>query len=149
MEDFRGALPSASLIVGAMDWNRYKARCHSPDVWSRWMLAQTLELVSADAGISGHLRRALAHSPLAKPLGHKGSAATDMFELHLNAAQADTVVAMVRRAVESGAETRDTRGRGLGGFLEAWLEYRRFVAADGCPREDGVAAGESACSPKS
>ena len=112
-----------------MDWDEYKARCDSPEVWSRWMLAQTLELLSGDAELSAPLHRALNGEPIAKPPGHKGGDATDMFELRLDEVQADAVVARVRRAVERGAETEGTRGRGLGGFLEAWMEYRGFIAA--------------------
>lgn len=132
-----------------MDWERYKALCDGPQVWSRWVLSQTIELVSSDAELAAQLRRAFAGKPLAKPPGHKGGAATDMFELHLNAAQADTVVTMVRRAVEGGEETQGTRGRGLGGFLKAWLDYRRFVSAHDRPRGDGAPAGEGACSARS
>ncbi len=119
-----------------MDWQRYKARCDSPDIWSRWMLVQTIELLRKDAALAAPLRCALAGVPLAKPPGHKGGAATDMFQLRLSLAQADAVVAVVRRAVERGRETEGTRGRGLGGFLEAWLEYRRFLLAGEHRREE-------------
>ena len=134
---------------GEMDWDEYKARCDSPGVWSRWMLGETLELLSGNVELSAPLRRAMAGEPIAKPPGHKGGDATDMFELRLSAAQADLVVARVRRAVERGAETEGTRGRGLGGFLEAWLEYRGFIAtqqrspADTESREVGACSQES------
>ena len=119
-----------------MDWDGYKARCDSPEVWSRWMLLQTLELLSVEAEVGAPLRRALAGEPLAKPPGHKGGAATDMFELWLDEAQAEAVLGAVSRAVERGAETEGTRGRGLGGFLEAWEEYRRFIGEGGpCSQE--------------
>ncbi len=110
-----------------MDWQQYKSRCDSPEVWSRWMLEQTLELLD-DASIAGEpLRHALADEPLAKPPGHKGGEATDMFALRMSAAQVDAVVDVVRRAVERRLETSGTRGRGLGGFLEAWAEYGQAV----------------------
>ena len=132
-----------------MDWERYKARCDSPEVWSRWMLGQTLELLSGDAELSAPLHRALAGEAIAKPPGHRGGGATDMFELRLDQAQADAVVARVRRAVERGAETEGTRGRGLGGFLEAWMEYRGFIAAQRRLTEV-LAPGETdSCSPES
>lgn len=115
-----------------MDWKRYKALCDSPAFWSRWMLTQTIELVAEDAELVASLNRALAAAPLAKPPGHKGGAATDMFEVRLSAAETDAVVARVRRGVVRGTETEGTRGRGLGGFLEAWLEYQRFVLANEC-----------------
>ena len=75
------------------------------------------------------LRRALAGEPLVKPPGHKGGDATDMFELRISAAQADAVVAVLREAKARDVRTSGTRHRGLGGFLEAWEEYRRFIAA--------------------
>lgn len=132
-----------------MDWVGYKTRCDSPEVWSRWMLGETLELLSGDAELSAALRDALTAEPIAKPAGHKGGEATDMFELRLDEAQADAVVARVRRAVERGAVTEGTRGRGLGGFLEAWMEFRDFIAAQQrAPAKIG--SGEAgACSPES
>ena len=132
-----------------MDWEAYKARCDSPEVCSRWMLGETLQLLSGDAQLSVPLRRALAGEPVAKPPGHKGGGATDMFELRLDEAQADAVVARVRRAVQRGAETAGTRGRGLGGFLEAWLEYRDFVAAQPRSPEPSASREAGACSPES
>ncbi len=117
--------------IEPVDWSTYKARCDSPEVWSRWMLLQTLELLDDNPGVGGTLRRALAAKPLAKPPGHKGGAPTDMFELWMSLAQAETVVDAVRRAVARQAETSATRGRGLGGFLEAWTEYREFIARHG------------------
>ena len=132
-----------------MDWDRYKARCDSPEVWSRWMLEQTIELLSGDPQLAGSLGGAIATGPLVKPPGHKGGAATDMFELHLSAKQVDAVAAAVRRAVDGGEETEGTRGRGLGGFLEAWMEYRQFVTAVERRLRDAASAGQDACSPKS
>ena len=134
-----------------MDWDAYKARCDSPEVWSRWMLSQTLELLSGDAELGAPLRRALCGKPIAKPSRHKGGACTDMFELRLDETQAEAVVAAVRRAVERGAVTAGTRRRGLRGFLEAWVEYRRFIAAQQrLPKdEDSESREGGACSPES
>lgn len=112
-----------------MDWQRYKARCDAPDVWSRWMLMQTLELLAGQEELIVPLQRALDGRPLAKPAGHKGGPATDMFQLALSEAQADAILAAVRQAAQRGAQTSGTRGRGLGGFQEAWLECRQFLAA--------------------
>lgn len=112
-----------------MDWQPYKARCNAPDVWSRWMLMQTVELLAGRDELIAPLRRALKGRPLAKPAGHKGGSATDMFPLTLNEAQADAILAAVRKAAQQGAQTSGTQGRGLGGFPEAWLEYRQFLAA--------------------
>lgn len=69
----------------------------------------------------------MAGAPLAKPQGHKGGAATDMFVLHLDAAAASAIAKRVEAAAAEGLETSGTRGRGLGGFPEAWREYREFI----------------------
>ena len=126
-----------------MDWKHYKARCEAPEVWSRWMLVQTMELVAGHPRLVAELRRAMAAQPLAKPPGHKGGSATDMFELNLTAFQADTILAVVRQAAERGADTAGTRGRGLGGFVAAWLDYRRSVSAAGPGCTGGASAADS------
>ena len=72
-----------------------------------------------------------------------------MFELRLDEAHVDAVVARVRRAVERGAETEGTRGRGLGGFLEAWMEYRDFIAAQHRFPEDDQSRKVGTCSHES
>ena len=73
------------------------------------------------------LRSALAGVPLAKPQGHKGGEATDMLVLNLDAAAASAIAKRVEAAAAEGLETSGTRGRGLGGFPEAWREYREFI----------------------
>ena len=98
-----------------MDWDEYKRRCDTPGVVSRWMLERTAELV--DPAVAEHLLAATSDKPLPKPDGHKGGAATDMFELELDDAIADTVVAAVERA-HAGGQSK------LRGFVAAWREYR-------------------------
>ena len=93
------------------------------------MLRQTLELLGDDAPAADSLRRALAGTPLSKPVGHKGGDVTDMLELRMNAAEVEAVVDVVCQAAAGREETSGTRGRGLGGFVEAWQEYRQFIAA--------------------
>ena len=144
-----GARGSELESESNVDWDEYRVRCDSPEVWSRWMLAQMLELLSGDAELSAPLHRALSGEPIAKPRGHKGGDATDMFELRLDEAHADAVVARVRRAVERGVETEGTRGRGLGGFLEAWMEYRDFIAAQHRLPEDNQSRKVGTCSHES
>jgi hypothetical protein len=111
-----------------MDWERYKARCDEPGVWSRWMLNQTLELLDDPhapdlAPLQQALLQALQTAPLPKPDGHKGDDRTDMFELKLEAAEIARILEHVRRARAAGRSTSGTSGRGLGGFEEAWAEY--------------------------
>ena len=91
------------------------------------MLTQTLELLADRPDLAAPLRKALAGAPLAKPQGHKGGEATDMLVLDLDAAAASAIAKRVEAAVAEGLETSGTRGRGLGGFREAWREYDEFI----------------------
>ncbi|MCZ6655781.1 MAG: hypothetical protein O7C67_00655 [Gammaproteobacteria bacterium] len=109
-----------------MDWNCYKQRCDKPEMWSRWMLNETIELVGDQSHLAQTLEAVLREEPLAKPPGHRGGPETDMFELALDIADVDTIVAAVRQAVEHKATT--SGGRGLGGFAEAWQEFQRHVS---------------------
>jgi hypothetical protein len=109
-----------------VNWQQYKARCDSPEVYSRWMLQQTLELLS-DERVADRLLAALSGVPLQKPDDHRGGATADMFVLSLTLAEARTVLAEVAAAVARGATTTATRNRGLGGFVEAWGEYVRYL----------------------
>ncbi len=109
-----------------MDWARYKALCDTPDVCSRWMLQQTLELLN-DGGLQARLERILAQRPLPKPDDHRGGAATDMFRVDLSLEEVRAVRRQVEAARVRGESTSATRGRGLGGFIEAWQEYEAFL----------------------
>ena len=91
------------------------------------MLRQTLELLVDRPDLEAPLRKALAGVPLAKPQGHKGGEATNMLVLNLDAAAASAIAKRVVAAAEEGLETSGTRGRGLGGFREAWREYGEFT----------------------
>lgn len=127
-----------------MDWNRYKALCDTPDVCSRWLLEQTLELMAGDPDervadpvhqqAAAHLRRILAGQPLVKPDDHRGGPVSDMFATTLSLAEVRALRTVVDRAIAQDRRTRATAGRGLGGFAEAWLEYQRHL--EGRPAED-------------
>lgn len=108
-----------------MNWAEYKQACDQPDVVSRWMLEQTCELLDAEnADLSDALRRVLRNGrPLPKPADHRGAAATEMFRIELDATAAHRICNCVTAAVADQIETSGTRGRGLGGFVEAWREY--------------------------
>lgn len=110
-----------------MDWERYKNLCDSPQVFSRWMIEQSVELLRARQIDCDVLVSALNGSALDKPADHRGGRATDMFELALSAGDAEVFVAAIAAAVAEGAQTSGTRDRGLGGFLEAWQEYARSL----------------------
>src|SRR5262245_12419253 len=110
-----------------MDWREYKALCDSPRVFSRWMLEQTIELLESEPTLASLVASSLDATALQKPIDHRGGVQTDMFEVSLSGQDARTVVRVIDAAVTAGRATRATRGRGLGGFREAWLEYARFV----------------------
>lgn len=108
-----------------MDWNRYKQLCDLPNVFSRWMLEQTLELLEDD--LARRIERLLAGAPLEKPADHRGGAISDMFELSLTREELVRICRSVDAAATAGRCTSATGGRGLGGFREAWAEYLRAV----------------------
>lgn len=109
-----------------MDWDRYKVICDTPDVCSRWLLDQTLELMD-DPALVNRLTGALDGSPIEKPDDHEGGAETDMFRLSLTLSDVRAVRSRVEDAAASGVTTSGTRGRGLGGFAETWREYEQFL----------------------
>lgn len=115
-----------------MEWDEYRKLCDRPNVVSRWMLAQTIELLEgADrpalaAALAAALDPARARQ-LPKPAGHRGGRETDMFELALERTCVDEIAATVAACVAANVRTSGTLARGLGGFAEAWEEYRRWL----------------------
>ncbi len=107
----------------ALDWECYKRICDEPQVFSRWMLEQTGELL--DATLAAQIDPATLGVPYDKPADHQGSAATDMFRLALDRHTLRAIHAAVQAAVLEQRRTSGTRARGLGGFEEAWAEYLR------------------------
>jgi hypothetical protein len=108
-----------------MNWTAYKQACDQPDVVSRWMLEQTCELLDAEhADLSDALKKVLRlGKPLPRPADHKGGEATEMFRIELGCNAARRICDCVNAAAAAQIETSGTRGRGLGGFVEAWREY--------------------------
>jgi hypothetical protein len=94
------------------------------------MLEQTAELMAAagEAALCERLQRELAAPPLPKPADHKGGPATDMFVLVLELPVVEAICNAVSRSVASGVRSSGTRRRGLGGFAEAWNEYKRYCS---------------------
>ena len=113
------------MVTIALDWERYKRICDTPNVFSRWMLEQTAELT--DPLLSQLLEAALTTTPLAKPVDHRGGPSTDMFELELSLDQTRSVAKSVAAALVEGRTSSATRERGLGGFREAWNDYLRYL----------------------
>jgi len=113
-----------------MDWNDYKALCDSPWMFSRWMLEQTMEVLSGAPHLATGLRRALEGAPLDRPADHRGGTATDMLEVVLGAEEARSIHKLVLDAVDAKLTTSGTKSRGLGGFAEAWGEYVGYVVGE-------------------
>ena len=109
-----------------MDWKRYKQICDTPNVFSRWMLEQTGELIAEALAVK--LRASMTQPPVAKPEAHQGGIETDMFELSLGPAEIRAVIADLRLAEQAGRRSSGTVSRGLGGFQEAWNEYLSYLA---------------------
>ena len=121
----------------ALDWECYKRICDEPQVFSRWMLEQTRELL--DGVLAARIDPAALGTPVDKPVDHRGGVATDMFRLDLDRDVAGRIHSAVKLAVEDKRSTSDTRGRGLGGFEEAWAEYlNTFEAAPRDPQATDV-----------
>jgi len=110
-----------------MDWSSYKRLCDSPQVFSRWMLEQTILLAQSRGLHCEPLQQVLAGSVIEKPDDHTGGHITDMFTLELELGYAQRLVALIAEAGAAGDVTPATRNRGLGGFLEAWREYAEFL----------------------
>jgi hypothetical protein len=109
-----------------MDWPSYKRLCDRPDVFSRWMLAQTRALID-DTTLGDRLLRLMSESPIEKPVDHTGGSETDMFVATLELDEVARIRDALADAVACGRRSDATRTRGLGGFVEAWDEYRRAL----------------------
>jgi limonene-1,2-epoxide hydrolase len=110
-----------------MEWKEYKRLCDSPQVFSRWMLGQTIELLGEEAPLADALALVLCGRPLEKPHDHRGGLLMDMFEVILPLSEATAIHRIVRDAARAGRATSATRPRGLGGFEETWREYAAYV----------------------
>jgi len=105
-----------------VDWTAYKRKCDEPDVFSRWMLQRTAELLAPEP-VAAKLLAAVAGVRVAKPADHRGGPETDMFVLSLETEECELIVEVLEAMRADGWRWAD--GRGLGGFVEAWQEYRR------------------------
>jgi len=113
-----------------MDWNEYKALCDQPFMFSRWMLEQTLELAQDKTQLADVLARILRGRVLTKPIDHRGGRVSDMFDVRIDLEQADAIYRMVEQAERLGRRTTATKQRGLGGFVAAWRDYKKFLEGE-------------------
>ncbi len=106
-----------------MDWPTYKSVCDRPDVFSRWMLLQTKELLREDRLVE-RVDAALAAPPIAKPDDHTGDPMTDMFVVAMEREEIEAIARVVAAAAAQGLLTSGTRARprALAGFEAAWTE---------------------------
>ena len=131
-------LPPGSSSDCSMDWDTYKRLCDRPDYWSRWMLLYSAALLEARgaAELGVRLRGALLGPCLAKPPGHRGPDATDMFLLRLTAREACAVCQQIEAAhaaqqdqpaSEQGRQgVRQNVRKGVRqGIVVAWQDYLR------------------------
>lgn len=111
-----------------MDWLTYKRLCDQPDLWSRWMLEQCIDLLGQleQVGLAGGLQNALSGQALATPVDHQGGHAVQMYVLRLSLEERRAICRAIEQAVSVGLSTAQTQSRGLGGFVEAWREYVAF-----------------------
>jgi hypothetical protein len=109
-----------------LDWKRYKQICDTPNVFSRWMLQQTIELT--EPSLAAQIDAVFATVPVAQPADHSGGEVVDMFELAFTQDQVDAICLAVLTAASAGQTTSGTRDRGLGGFVEAWSEYSEHLS---------------------
>ncbi len=121
-----------------MEWSEYKRLCDSPQVFSRWMLEQCIELLVNDVRLRGVLARELQGTSLDKPTDHRGGTQTDMFEVALSRDDASAIHRLIGDAVRDGRTTTQTRPRGLGGFEEAWREYVAYTERIRNQREESA-----------
>lgn len=108
-----------------MDWSTYKQICDRYTVMSRWMLTQSAILLSKP--LVRLLAERTSAQPIEKPVGHKGGAATDMFQIGLSAQEAQRIVqalevALLSRGVELAKDDRAEIMFKSGHFLLAWQE---------------------------
>jgi hypothetical protein len=112
-----------------MDWQEYTALCNRPDIWSRWMIEQSIEVLEQleQTELQVPLRDALGAPPFGKPADHKGGAEVNMYRVSCAIALRKAILDAMVVAKEAGMTTSGTRTRGLGGFEEAWREYSNFA----------------------
>jgi|AntDeeMinimDraft_5_1070356.scaffolds.fasta_scaffold21465_2 hypothetical protein len=111
-----------------MDWDRYRELCDQGDILSRWLLTRTAELLRRDGEpeLADWLEAHLQQQPLPKPEDHRGGLDTDFFRMTPDLVRARRIADQVARAA-ADPERRLAAGRGFGGVIEAWEEFRDWL----------------------
>lgn len=105
-----------------MDWSEYKDICDRTNVFSRWALERTRNLLSRE--LCTELDRGTGSDAIPKPTDHKGDCRTDMFEVDLEIAIQQAIVKELSRRSEheSAQKVGTTR---ISPLLKAWEELLR------------------------
>lgn len=112
-------------------WTCYRRLCDKPNVFTRWLLQQTSEILeqSGQTGLMARIQQILnEQSPLDKPRDHQGDSRSDVFLMNLSLTEALEIIQCIGAAERKGLVTRETEQRGLGGFAAAWREYVTFLS---------------------
>ncbi|MXW07713.1 MAG: hypothetical protein F4X56_05745 [Gammaproteobacteria bacterium] len=107
-----------------MEWDEYRKICDHPSVLTRWLIEQTLRVCDGDS--ARVLESVLESVPIAKPLGHKGGYAIDMFKTSLKREDVAQIVSQVERAVKTDRRTNGPVERDYTHIEKTWLEYLRW-----------------------
>ena len=105
-----------------MNWSEYKDICDRTNVFSRWALERTRNLLPKE--LSTELDSGTGSDAIPKPDDHKGDHRTDMFEVDLGLAIQQAIVNELtqRSEFESAQNPSTTR---ISPLLKAWEELLR------------------------
>ena len=105
-----------------MNWSEYKDICDRTNVFSRWALERTRNLLSQE--LCKDLDRGIGSDAIPKPDDHKGDHRTDMFVVNLDLAiQQGIVDELTQRSERESAQNPATTR--ISPLLKAWEELLR------------------------
>lgn len=105
-----------------MNWSDYKDICDRTNVFSRWALDRTQNLLTPE--LSKELELGVVADAIPKPEDHKGDHRTDMFEVNLDVEIQQGIVAELSQ--QAGREsTQDLSAPKISPLLKAWEELLR------------------------
>lgn len=105
-----------------MNWSEYKDICDRTNVFSRWALERTRNLLSQE--LCKELDRGTGSDAIPKPDDHKGDHRTDMFEVDLGLAIQQAIVHELTQRVECES-TQSSSSTRISPLLKAWEELLR------------------------
>ena len=105
-----------------MNWCEYKDICDRTNVFSRWAIERTRDLLSPR--LCTQLERGTGSDAIPKPDDHKGDHRTDMFEVNLSLATQQAIVDELTQRSEGESAQNHTTMR-ISPLLKAWEELLR------------------------